>query len=38
MNEVFGVNGWTAAMVRGMAQRFRNLEQQVRSLGIRREG
>ena len=36
MNEGFGVNGWTSAMVRAMAQRFRNLEQQVRDSGIRR--
>lgn len=34
MSEGFG--GWTAAMVRGMAQRFRDLEQQVRDSGIRR--
>jgi serine/threonine-protein kinase len=38
MNEGFGVNGWASAMVRAMAQRFKNLEQQVRDSGIRREG
>ena len=36
MSEGFGVGGWTAAMVRAMAQRFRDLEQQVRDSGIRR--
>lgn len=36
MKEGFGVGGWTAAMVRGMAQRFRDLEQKVRDSGIRR--
>lgn len=30
----FGDYGWSAALVRGMAQRFRNLEQQVRSSGM----
>jgi eukaryotic-like serine/threonine-protein kinase len=32
----FGDGGWTAALVRGMALRFRNLEQQVRDSGMRR--
>jgi serine/threonine-protein kinase len=36
MKEGFGVGGWTTAMVRGMAQRFRDLEQKVRDSGIRR--
>ncbi len=36
MNEGLGVNGWMSAMVRAMAHRFRNLEQQVRDSGIRR--
>jgi serine/threonine-protein kinase len=36
MNEGFGVGGWTTALVRGLAQRFRDLEQQVRESGIRR--
>ncbi|MFW5741139.1 MAG: protein kinase domain-containing protein [Myxococcota bacterium] len=35
MTEGFG--GWTAAMVRGMAQRFRDLEHQMRASGIRRD-
>jgi len=38
MQEGIGGGGWTAAMVRAMAQRFRDLEQQVRDSGIRRQG
>ena len=38
MNEGIGDGGWTSAMVRAMAQRFRNLEQQVRESGLRRDG
>jgi serine/threonine-protein kinase len=37
MTEGLGVDGWTGALVRALAQRFRNLEQTVRSAGIRRE-
>lgn len=36
LNEGIGGGGWTAAMVRAMAQRFRDLEQQVRESGLRR--
>ncbi|HNS99106.1 MAG TPA: protein kinase [Polyangiaceae bacterium] len=36
MNEGIGVNAWTSALVRAMAHRFRNLEQQVRDSGMRR--
>ncbi len=36
LDEGIGGGGWTAAMVRAMAQRFRDLEQQVRESGIRR--
>ena len=38
MLDGFGAGGWASAMVRAMAQRFRNLEQQVRESGIRRDG
>ena len=37
MTEGLGVDGWTGALVRALAQRFRNLEQKVRLSGIRRE-
>lgn len=37
IDEGFGVGGWTTAMVRAMAQRFRDLEQQVRESGLRRD-
>jgi CRP-like cAMP-binding protein len=37
MTEGLGVDGWTGALVRALAQRFRNLEQKVRHSGIRRE-
>jgi serine/threonine-protein kinase len=36
MSEELGVEGWTGSLVRALAQRFRNLEQQVRSSGLRR--
>ena len=36
MNEGLGVSGWTGALVRALAQRFADLEQMVRSSGIRR--
>jgi eukaryotic-like serine/threonine-protein kinase len=36
LNEGIGGGGWTAAMVRAMAQRFHDLEQQVRESGLRR--
>ncbi len=37
MTEGLGVDGWTGALVRALAQRFRALEQQVRSAGLRRQ-
>ncbi|MFT3922178.1 MAG: protein kinase [Myxococcales bacterium] len=37
MTEGLGVDGWSGALVRALAQRFRKLEQQVRMSGIRRE-
>jgi hypothetical protein len=36
MTEGLGIGGWTGALVRALAQRFRDLEQQVRSSGLRR--
>jgi serine/threonine protein kinase len=36
MTEGLGVDGWTGALVRALAQRFRDLEHQVRSSGMRR--
>ena len=36
MTEGLGIDGWTSALVRALAQRFRDLEQQVRSSGMRR--
>jgi serine/threonine-protein kinase len=36
MTEGLGVDGWTGALVRALAGRFRTLEQQVRSSGMRR--
>jgi serine/threonine-protein kinase len=36
MTEGLGVGGWTGALVRALAQRFRDLEHQVRSSGMRR--
>ena len=37
LTEGLGVEGWTGALVRALAQRFRDLEQRVRSAGLRRE-
>jgi eukaryotic-like serine/threonine-protein kinase len=36
MSEGLGLDGWTGSLVRALAQRFRNLEQQVRGSGLRR--
>jgi serine/threonine-protein kinase len=36
MTEGLGIGGWTGALVRALAVRFRDLEQQVRSSGMRR--
>ncbi|HEX5100488.1 MAG TPA: serine/threonine-protein kinase [Polyangiaceae bacterium] len=36
LTEGLGVEGWTGALVRALAQRFRDLEEQVRSSGLRR--
>jgi CRP-like cAMP-binding protein len=36
MTEGLGIGGWTGALVHALAQRFRDLEQQVRSSGMRR--
>jgi serine/threonine-protein kinase len=36
MNEGLGIGGWTGALVHALAQRFRDLEQQVRNSGMRR--
>jgi serine/threonine-protein kinase len=38
MTEGLGIDGWTGALVRALAQRFRDLEHQVRSSGMRRSG
>ncbi len=38
MTEGLGIGGWTGALVRALAQRFRDLEHQVRSSGMRRGG
>jgi serine/threonine-protein kinase len=38
MNEGLGLSGWTGALVRALAQRFSDLEQVVRSAGLRRGG
>ncbi|MDB4945030.1 MAG: hypothetical protein JWP97_4564 [Labilithrix sp.] len=35
MNEGLGLSGWTGALVRALAQRFNDLEQMVRTSGIR---
>ena len=35
--EGLGIDGWTGALVRALAHRFRDLEKQVRASGIRRE-
>jgi serine/threonine-protein kinase len=36
MTEGLGFAGWTGALVRALAQRFRNLEQQARDAGLKR--
>jgi serine/threonine-protein kinase len=36
MTEGLGIGGWTGALVRALAQRFRDLEQSVRNSGMRR--
>jgi len=36
MTEGLGFGGWTGTLVRALAQRFRNLEQQAREAGLRR--
>jgi len=36
MTEGLGVDGWTGALVRALAQRFRDLRAPVRSSGMRR--
>jgi serine/threonine-protein kinase len=36
MTEGLGLGGWTGALVRALAQRFRDLEQTIRSSGLRR--
>jgi len=36
MTEGLGTDGWTGALVRALAKRFRDLEQQVRNSGMRR--
>ena len=36
MTEGLGIDGWTGALVRALAQRFRDLEQRVRSSGMKR--
>jgi hypothetical protein len=38
LSEGLGIGGWTGSLVRALAQRFRNLEQQVRSSGLRSSG
>jgi CRP-like cAMP-binding protein len=36
LTEGLGVEGWTGALVRALAERFRDLERTVRSSGLRR--
>ena len=36
MQEGLGLDGWTGALVRALAQRFRDLEEHVRSSGLKR--
>jgi eukaryotic-like serine/threonine-protein kinase len=36
LNEGLGIDGWTGALVRALANRFNDLEQQVRASGMRR--
>jgi CRP-like cAMP-binding protein len=38
LSEGLGIGGWTGSLVRALAQRFRDLEQQVRSSGLRSSG
>jgi hypothetical protein len=38
MTEGLGIGGWTGALVKALAQRFRDLEQHVRGSGMRRGG
>src|SRR4029077_321896 len=38
MTEGLGTDGWTGALVRALAGRFRDLEEQVRKAGLRRGG
>ena len=38
MTEGLGIDGWTGALVRALAQRFRDLEHHVRVSGMRRSG
>jgi serine/threonine-protein kinase len=38
MNEGLGLSGWTGALVRALAQRFSDLEQMVRTAGLRSRG
>jgi CRP/FNR family transcriptional regulator, cyclic AMP receptor protein len=36
LSDGLGIDGWTGALVRALAHRFRDLEQQVRAAGLRR--
>ncbi|MCC6213309.1 MAG: protein kinase [Polyangiaceae bacterium] len=36
MNDELGIEGWSSKLVHALAERFRNLEQQVRASGLRR--
>jgi hypothetical protein len=36
MNEGLGIDGWTGVLVRALAQRYADLEQRVRTSGIKR--
>lgn len=36
MSDELGIEGWSSKLVRALAERFRNLEQQARSSGMRR--
>ncbi len=38
LSEGLGIGGWTGSLVRALAQRFRDLEHQVRSSGLRSSG
>ena len=37
LSEGLGIDGWTGALVRALAHRFRDLEQEVRASGLRRD-